>query len=101
MLLHCNIYAFASQYHNFLIPISLPSSFCSIFPSSHSASKAPLCQPHYRLKLVRNRNRVSAIFHYSLFTLHFSLKKNVTPILHSSFYILHLEKHNNPPIPTL
>ena len=75
MLLHCNIYAFASQYHNFLIPIYLSSSFCSIFPFPHSASIAHLCQPHYRLKLVRNRNRVSAIFHSSLFTLHFSLKE--------------------------
>ena len=27
MLLHCNIYAFASQYHNFLIPISRLSSY--------------------------------------------------------------------------
>ena len=71
MLLHCNIYAFTSQYHNFLIPISLSSSFCSIFPFPQSASIAPLC----RLKLVRNRNRVSAIFHSSLFTLHFSLKE--------------------------
>ena len=49
MLLHCNIYAFTSQYHNFLIPISLSSSFCSIFPFPHSASIAPLCQSHYRL----------------------------------------------------
>ena len=27
MLLHCNIYAFTSQYHNFLIPISRLSSY--------------------------------------------------------------------------
>ena len=33
-------------------------------------------------------NCVSAIFHFSLFTLHFSLKERVTPILHSSFFIL-------------
>ena len=30
------------------------------------------------------KNRVSAIFHFSLFTFHFSLKETVTPILHSS-----------------
>ena len=33
----------------------------------------PLCQPHHRQTLVISRNRVSAIFHFSLFTLHFSL----------------------------
>ena len=27
---------------------------------------------------IRNRNRVSAIFHFSLFTLHFSLKEQAT-----------------------
>ena len=36
-----------------------------------------------------NSHNVSAIFHFSLFTLHFSLKETVTPILHSSFFILH------------
>ena len=79
MLLHCNIYAFTSQYHNFLIPISLSSSFCSIFPSPPFRKHSAPC--------------VSAIFH-------FSLKEKVTLILHS-FFILHLEEHNNPPTPTL
>ncbi len=40
MLLHCNIYAFASQYHNSPIPISLPSPFCSIFPSPGYQAKS-------------------------------------------------------------
>ena len=35
---------------------------------------------------------VSAIFPSSLFSFPFSLKERVTPILHSSFYILHLRR---------
>jgi len=44
------------------------------------------------LLIERNPNRVSAIFHFSLFTFHFSLKKKRQRrqpffILHSSFFI--------------
>ena len=78
---------FALRFHiekqDYLLFFILHSSF----------GKPPLCQPRYRLTLVSYRNRVSAIFHFSLFTLHFSLiEEKVTPILHSSFFILHLRR---------
>ena len=95
MLLHCNIYALASQYHNFLIQISFSSSFCSIFPFPNSASIAPLSQPHYRLTLVRSRNGVSAIFHFSLFTFHSSLfTKRVEPLCQPRYRLKLVRNHN-------
>ena len=69
-----------SSFSNHVPPIFC-LSLCLIYLSIwHKSTKNKTKNPH----------RVSAIFHFSLFTFHFSLKETVTHILHSSFFILHL-----------